>query len=102
MFVLFAGILAKAVVGPGEVLLNMSGHQKLCVSLYAAILAANVALNMTLVPRFGLMGAASATAMATMIEAILLHLAVRHTFGISLFAFTKTQSHIQKDGGTRA
>ncbi|MDO1584129.1 lipopolysaccharide biosynthesis protein [Rhizobium oryzicola] len=102
MFILFAGILAKALVGPGEVLLNMSGHQKLCVGLYAIVLIANVTLNVVLVPRFDLVGAASATAIAMMIEAVLLHIAVRHTFGITLFALKRTPSHTHKEGGTRA
>lgn len=87
MAILFLGILAKASVGPGEVLLNMAGKQKLCVTLYACILAANICLNVTLIPLYGLYGAASATAGAMVIEAILLHIAVRRTLGIKLFAF---------------
>jgi O-antigen/teichoic acid export membrane protein len=87
MVILFAGIMAKAFVGPAEALLTMAGQQSLCVKLYATALAANLALNATLIPFFGLTGAALATAGAMMIEAILLHLSVRHTFGITLFAF---------------
>ncbi|MGE7369724.1 lipopolysaccharide biosynthesis protein [Neorhizobium sp. NPDC001467] len=87
MVILFAGILAKACVGPGEVLLSMAGRQKLCVGLYAVTLAANIGLNVTLIPHFGLIGAASATAGAMMVEAVLLHLAVRRVLGIVLFAF---------------
>ncbi|MDI7864268.1 lipopolysaccharide biosynthesis protein [Rhizobiaceae bacterium n13] len=87
MAILFAGILAKSLVGPGEVLLTMAGRQKLCVLLYAGALAANIGLNVTLIPLFGLVGAASATAAAMMVEALLLHLAVRRTLGIVLFAF---------------
>ncbi|MFB2551460.1 lipopolysaccharide biosynthesis protein [Ensifer soli] len=87
MVILFAGIMAKALVGPGEAFLTMAGHQNLCVPLYAVALAVNIALNMVLIPRFGLEGAAAAGAGALMVEAILLHLAVRHTFGIVLFAF---------------
>jgi O-antigen/teichoic acid export membrane protein len=89
MIVLFSGILAKASVGPGEVLLNMAGWQKLCVALYATVLAANIGLNIVLIPRFGLIGAAAATAGAMMLEAILLHIAVRRTLGIVLFAFAR-------------
>ncbi|MFD1745162.1 lipopolysaccharide biosynthesis protein [Rhizobium helianthi] len=87
MLILFLGILAKATVGPGEVLLNMAGRQTLCVTLYAIILTANICLNITLIPLYGLYGAASATAGAMVLEAILLHLAVRKTLGIRLFAF---------------
>ncbi|WP_306874028.1 lipopolysaccharide biosynthesis protein [Neorhizobium galegae] len=87
MAILFCGILAKAMVGPGEVLLSMAGRQKLCVLLYAVTLLASIGLNIALIPRFGLTGAAMATATAMMIEAILLHIAVRRTLGIVLFAF---------------
>jgi O-antigen/teichoic acid export membrane protein len=87
MAILFCGILAKATVGPGEVLLSMAGRQKLCVLLYAVTLCASIFLNVVLIPRFGLVGAATATASAMMIEAILLHIAVRRTLGIVLFAF---------------
>ncbi|MBT9373155.1 lipopolysaccharide biosynthesis protein [Rhizobium sp. CSW-27] len=89
MLVLFAGILAKASIGPGEVLLNMAGRQSLCVALYAGILSVNVALNILLIPRFGLTGAAGATAIAMGVEALLLHVAVRRTLGIVLFAFAR-------------
>lgn len=87
MAILFAGILAKSLVGPGEVLLSMAGHQNLCVLLYAVTLAASIGLNVALIPHFGLVGAAAATASAMMIEAVLLHIAVRRTLGIVLFAF---------------
>ncbi len=87
MAILFAGSLSKSLVGPGEVLLTMAGKQKLCVLLYVAALAANIALNVTLIPLFGLVGAASATAGAMMVEALLLHVAVRRSLGIVLFAF---------------
>jgi O-antigen/teichoic acid export membrane protein len=87
MAILFCGILAKSMVGPGEVLLSMAGRQKLCVLLYSVTLLASIGLNIALIPRFGLTGAAMATASAMMIEAILLHIAVRRTLGIVLFAF---------------
>jgi O-antigen/teichoic acid export membrane protein len=87
MAILFAGILAKALVGPGEVLLTMSGEQKLCVGVYAVALAANLGFNVALIPAYGLTGAAFATAGAMVVEAVLLHLAVRSKLGIVLFAF---------------
>ncbi|MBB5044821.1 lipopolysaccharide biosynthesis protein [Shinella fusca] len=87
MFILFSGILAKALVGPGEVLLTMSGEQRLCVVVYAVALAANIAFNVTLIPLFGIEGAAIATAGAMVVEALLLHAAVRTKLSIILFAF---------------
>ena len=87
MAILFCGILSKSMIGPGEVLLTMAGKQKLCVLLYVGALAANVVLNVTLIPLFGLPGAAAATASAMVVEAVLLHIAVRRSLGIVLFVF---------------
>ncbi|AYG60696.1 oligosaccharide flippase family protein [Rhizobium jaguaris] len=87
--ILLAGVLAKALVGPAEVLLMMADRQMLCVYLYAAALVANVGLNIVLIPHFGIEGAAIAVASAMMIEAMLLHIAVRRAFGIILFALIR-------------
>ncbi|WP_037079260.1 oligosaccharide flippase family protein [Rhizobium sp. CCGE 510] len=87
MAILLAGILAKSLVGPAETLLMMAGKQNLCVALYAGALTANVGLNLALIPHYGIEGTAIATASAMAVEAILLHLAVRRSLGIVLFAF---------------
>ncbi len=89
MAILFAGIITKATIGPGEMLLSMAGRQNLCVLLYAVVLAANIGLNVTLIPKMGIAGAATATACATILETLLLHLAIRRTLGIVLFAFIR-------------
>ncbi|MEF0864509.1 MULTISPECIES: lipopolysaccharide biosynthesis protein [Rhizobium] len=87
--ILLAGVLAKALVGPAEVLLLMADRQMLCVYLYAAALIANIGLNVALIPHFGIEGAAIAAASAMMVEAVLLHIAVRRAFGIVLFALSR-------------
>lgn len=96
MVILFLGSLGKALVGPGEVLLTMAGKQKLCVLLYAGALTTNIVLNVTLIPLYGLTGAAVATAAATLVEAVLLHVAVRRSLGILLFAFANPLSLMDK------
>lgn len=93
MAILFAGILSKALIGPAETLLTMAGEQKLCMVLYAVALAANIGLNVTLIPLFGLIGAACATMGAMMAEALLLHIAVRWKFSMVLFAFASIANH---------
>ncbi|MEI2299411.1 lipopolysaccharide biosynthesis protein [Ensifer sp. MJa1] len=98
MMILFAGILAKAFVGPAETLLTMAGQQTLCVILYAGALLANIALNFSLIPLFGLNGAAFATAGAMFVEAMLLHIAVRRTFGFALFAFASARAGNDNNG----
>lgn len=96
MAILFAGYLAKAAVGPGEVLLTMSGRQQLCAWLYAVVLLSNFLLNMVLIPLYGLAGAAMAAAGAMIIEAMLLHLTVRKALGIVLFVLADPLSLSQR------
>jgi len=98
MMILFGGILAKAFVGPAETLLTMAGQQTLCVILYAGALVANIALNLSLIPLLGLTGAALATAGAMFVEAMLLHIAVRRTFGFALFAFASVRAGNDNNG----
>lgn len=86
MAILFAGIMAKAAIGPGEVLLSMAGHQNLCVRIYAVVLTVAIILYLLLIPAYGLTGAAFATAGAMWTEAILLHLFVRRKLGLTMFA----------------
>jgi O-antigen/teichoic acid export membrane protein len=102
MVILFAGIMAKALVGPAEAFLTMAGQQKLCVALYAAALVCNLTLNVTMIPLFGLTGAAMATAGAMCVEAVLLHIAVRRTFGIVLFAFADPHARTIKSEAPRS
>jgi O-antigen/teichoic acid export membrane protein len=99
MAILLAGILLRAVVGPGEMLLMMAGRQNLCAWLYAATLAVSVALNLFLIPRFGIEGAASATASAMAVEALLLHVAARRSLGINLLAFARPAKSAANAGG---
>ena len=42
LFVLVAGVVARASVGPAESLLTMSGNQNICAGVYALTLALNV------------------------------------------------------------
>jgi len=74
----------------------MAGKQQLCVTVYVVALTANIGLNITLIPLCGLTGAAIATAAAMMVEAILLHVAVRSSLGIVLFAFADPLAILNK------
>lgn len=85
MIVLFAGILIKAMIGPGEVLLMMAGEHKICALIYALALAANLSLNVVLIPLWGLLGAATATAAAMAVETVLLHIIIRRRLAITMF-----------------
>lgn len=84
MFVVSAGLLARAAVGPVERLLSMSGEQRACALIYGAAFATSVLLCLVLIPRFGMMGAASATATALILESILLFLVTRRRLGLAM------------------
>lgn len=85
LFILVFGIIARAAVGPAESLLNMSGNQTVCAVIYAITLAINVGLNVWLIPRMGLAGAAIATTVAMICEAAMLAIAVWKRMGIPMF-----------------
>src|SRR5690606_15935878 len=69
LFIFIIGLIARASVGVAESLLSMAGQQRICAAVYTAVFVLNVALNVLLVPRFGLAGAAMATATALVVEA---------------------------------
>jgi O-antigen/teichoic acid export membrane protein len=71
MCVLVVGFLARSAMGPAEYLLNMLGEQKLCAFVLSGAALLNIALNFILVPRFGLVGAASATAISLISAALM-------------------------------
>ena len=71
MFVLVLGFLTRSAVGPAEYLLSMLGEQRRCALALGIGAALSVVLNFALTPHFGIMGAASATAIAIATAAIL-------------------------------
>ena len=73
LYVLSIGLLVRASIGPAESLLTMAGQQGICSLIYTATFLVNVALNLLLIPRFGLMGAATATSTALIIETVALY-----------------------------
>ncbi|MEN0087115.1 MAG: polysaccharide biosynthesis C-terminal domain-containing protein [Pseudomonadota bacterium] len=85
IWVLIAGLICRSTVGPAESLLTMVGQERICAVAYAATLAVNVTLNVLLIPKFGLWGAAFATATAMVVEALVLWLVVKRRLGFSVF-----------------
>ncbi len=85
ILILATGLLARAAVGPAERLLSMVGEQKRCAAIYAAAVAINILLCLTLAPHLGPAGAAIATAGAMIAESILLSTAVRFRLNITMF-----------------
>lgn len=83
LFVLSVGLLVRAAIGPAETLLIMAGQQRACAWVYGAAFTLNIVLNVVLIPRFGLMGAAAATAATLTMEALTLYVIVYRRLGIS-------------------
>jgi O-antigen/teichoic acid export membrane protein len=87
MFVAAIGLMVRAAIGPVERLLNMLGHQHACATAYALAFAANLALCLVLVPRFGGYGAAASTSAALTLETVLLFWIARRRLGLHVLAF---------------
>ncbi len=92
LFILVVGVVARAAVGPAESLLTMSGNQNICAAVYALALAVNIGLNVALIPAFGLWGAAIATSVAMVFEAVALSLTVWRKLGIAMVIFLPAAS----------
>lgn len=82
LVLLVAGQMANLATGAVGVLLVMSGHQNRLLTLTAAGLITNVALNVLWIPRFGLAGAALATALSLSVLFTALLLTVRGSLGL--------------------
>jgi len=91
MFILAAGLLARAAIGPIERLLNMLGEQRVCAMVYAGAFAINLGLCIILIPRFGPAGAASATATALIVESIFLFVVTRNRLGFHVFIWGRAE-----------
>jgi len=83
MFILAAGLMLRAAMGPGEALLNMMGHQKLAMLNLLAASFLNIALNLLLIPPYGLYGAATATSLSISLQAMMLLLLARRRLGLN-------------------
>jgi O-antigen/teichoic acid export membrane protein len=91
MFILAAGLLARAAIGPIERLLNMLGEQRICALVYALAFGVNIGLCVALIPHFGMAGAAGATASALVIESILLFIVTKNRLGFHVFIWGRAE-----------
>lgn len=91
MLILLAGVLARASVGPVDALLTMADQQNRCAIIYALTFALNITLNILLIPRFGILGAAIATSIAMCFEAAALCHQAHTRLGLRTFVWTVTR-----------
>ena len=92
LYVLSAGLIVRASIGPAESLLTMAGQQGICAVVYTVTFVLNVVLNLTLIPRMGLAGAATATALALVAETLALYLITAMRLGIRCSIFEAFRS----------
>jgi O-antigen/teichoic acid export membrane protein len=90
MFVLAVGLMIRAAMGPVELILNMLGEQKICASVLFASAGLNLALNFALIPEFGLMGAAFATAVSMATAAIAMGVVSQKRLGLNCFVWQRS------------
>jgi len=91
MFILAAGLLARAAIGPIERLLNMLGEQRACALIYGLAFAINLGLCLALIPRFGSAGAAAATTTALIVESIMLFRVTKRRLGFHVFVWGRAE-----------
>jgi O-antigen/teichoic acid export membrane protein len=94
--ILLVGLLARAAVGPAEQLLIMTDHQITCAYAYGWAFVANVALCLLLVPIWGGIGAALATAAGYALASIIIAREVRYSFGfpVGIFSILRQQKSV--------
>lgn len=85
--ILAAGQLVNVATGSIGLLLVMSGHEKAFRTAVAFALFTGVTLNILLAPRFGLIGAASATAAGIVVQNIVAAVQVRRRLGFWIHPF---------------
>ncbi len=88
LFIVSAGLLIRASIGPAETLLTMAGQQGICAVVYTLTFVLNVALTVLLIPRFGLVGAATATGVSLAAETVALYILTATRLGIRCSIFT--------------
>jgi O-antigen/teichoic acid export membrane protein len=91
MFILAAGLLARAAIGPIERLLNMLGEQRVCALIYGAAFAINFGACLALIPWFGAAGAAIATTTALIVESIMLFRVTKSRLGFHVFIWGRAE-----------
>jgi O-antigen/teichoic acid export membrane protein len=89
MFILVLGFIGRSAIGPAETLLNMLGEQRVCALVLAVTAVLNVALNLVLVPRFGLTGAAAASAASLVANTVMCYLAARWRLGLDVAVWAR-------------
>ena len=85
LWMLLCGQLVNAALGPVGFLLHMTGHQRVSGRIVGVCALLSVILNLTLIPRWGLNGAAFSTMFTMILQNVWMYRAVQQHVGISTF-----------------
>lgn len=84
MFVLVVGLLIRASMGPAEYVLRMLGQQTGCAVVFGISAVFNIALNVLLIPAYGLLGAAAASSASLASASIAFYMLARRRLGVNI------------------
>ena len=87
MLIVLTGLVLRAASGPVEYLLNMTGHQRDTLRVYACAAVGTVVLDALLIPTLGIMGAAIGTYTAMLSGNLWLYFLVKKRLGVHAFIF---------------
>ena len=88
MLVVLTGLVLRSATLPVEYLLNMTGHHRDTLRVYAVAACANVILNLVLIPSFGIVGAAAGTYAAMLGGNLWLYRLVKKRLGVEASVFS--------------
>ena len=89
MNILIIGSIFTSFTGAVGMLLNMTGHQNDTAIAVGASAVLNIILNLILIPKWGINGAATATTTSLILINIIKAISVKKKLGISLYSFGK-------------
>jgi len=84
--VLGIGVMTRCFVGPVGPLLILSGHERWNAANIAVVTGMNIGLNLYFIPRYGVLGAAFATAISLTVINVVALLEVRGLMGLLPYA----------------
>jgi O-antigen/teichoic acid export membrane protein len=87
LLILLVGQMVNSTTGSVGYLLNMTGHERETLRGMAVAAGLNIVLNLLLISGWGILGAASATAVSMIVWNVLLWWRVRKVLGINSLAF---------------
>ena len=80
MVVLIAGHMLNIIAGPAGYILNMTGHERLAFISMAIACVSNLAFNLILIPKYGIMGAAMGMSLGMLVwNALIMYFVISRT-----------------------